>query len=506
MTANNLELNGNIKEFPVGELITEAVIAELSGSFRLSFEGQKVAVYLEKGAVVYAASNLRAHRLAECIVRSHVLSAAELSQFLPVPNDFELGKKLLSEGKLTERALREMQTKQTTDILRTALEWDTGDWQFSPLVRARESLHVQIWLPQLMVETARKMSDEFVARRFRFTEESFAVKSVLPEEVSLEPEEGFVLAHFDRVLGLDELQQSIGLPEMRLLRALYVLWLGGFVNRYNSHRAFSDEKIAQMLSAKVQLTQNEPAPKAPPQVIEEKPEVKIPEIIPEAVTETPEEIEKRRLEEFLNRVENAKTHYQVLGVGVKAEEPEIKRVYFSLAKQFHPDKFHQTGGEILTRLQNSFAKVAQAYETLKNSKSRELYDFKIRKMDLNAETDSGKMSAEAVFERGREAFAEENYAEAVTFLARAVHLKPSVARFHSAYAQALSVSPKFRHQAENEFMTALRLDPNNAEIRLAFAEFYIEQKLNKRAEGELRRVLTHDPNHAKARRLLDSLT
>jgi curved DNA-binding protein CbpA len=513
----SLELNGSFADFTACELLTECALNGLNGSFRFANEAKKIAVYIDQGEIVYAVSNLRAHRLTEFAARFGMLQASDLTQFKSAWNEFELGEQLVAAGKVTAAGLRELQIQQMLDILRTSLEWNAGEWSFSSLVRARENLRLPVQPAQLFIEAARKMSDESICARFSSNIESFALQSDFPADVSLLPVEAFVLSRFDRVLSLDELQTTIGIPETELRRAIYVLWLGGFLNRYNWRRAFPEDKVAKIQSAKLALARaaQKPLPEktAAPKFVLPKTEAPAAEVekpvdasVKKVETKIDENEEKRLLAEFLARAEHSRNHYELLGVEQKADEREIKQVYFTLAKRFHPDKFHQSDALLLKRLQKAFAGVAQAFETLKNKKSRELYDFKIRKTGAEYGGDTEKMSAQSCFENGRRALAERNFVEAVQNFARAVQLEPATARFHIAYGQALAAAPKYRHQAESEFMAAVRLEPNNAEFRLALAEFYGEQGLTKRAEGELRRVLSFAPNNAQAKRMLDNLT
>jgi Tfp pilus assembly protein PilF len=140
---------------------------------------------------------------------------------------------------------------------------------------------------------------------------------------------------------------------------------------------------------------------------------------------------------------------------------------------------------------------------LRDKKSRELYDFKIRKQNAAAPSEA---TSETCFQAGKRAFEDKNFIEAIRQFTRAIQLEPKIAGYHAAYARALMAVPKYQRQAETEFMTALKIEPNNVEYRLHFAEFYLEQKLNKRAEGEVRRALVIEPNNARAKRILDNLT
>ncbi len=52
---------------------------------------------------------------------------------------------------------------------------------------------------------------------------------------------------------------------------------------------------------------------------------------------------------------------------------------------------------------------------------------------------------------------------------------------------------------------ALRLEPDNADVRLMLAEFFVQVNLLKRAEGELNRLLAIFPGNSEPRALLDSM-
>lgn len=63
-----------------------------------------------------------------------------------------------------------------------------------------------------------------------------------------------------------------------------------------------------------------------------------------------------------------KDFYSVLGVSRSASEQEVKKAYFSLAKQFHPDVNKDPNAK------NKFAEINTAYETLSDSEKKKTYD------------------------------------------------------------------------------------------------------------------------------------
>jgi hypothetical protein len=250
----------------------------------------------------------------------------------------------------------------------------------------------------------------------------------------------------------------------------------------------------------------------------------------QAEAEAAKESGEISVEEYLALVEKAETYYNVLGVFQNSDIAEIKTNYFAFAKRFHPDKYHhEAGSKLHQRIQHAFTQISQSYETLKDPEAREVYNFKMRRqleklekrkelleeIKTQAATGGVDISNEAEIEKLEQAREEFDYgfnylmnqdpASATPFFARAVGLAPKQARYHVYYGKALSYLEKNRHQAEQEFQIALKIEPGNTSYRLMLIEFYIDVNLLKRAEGELKRVLAKEPGNEDARALLDGL-
>ena len=510
---NNLDLQGNFTAFPLAELLIEISTARLDGSLRLSHEDQKVIVYFSGGEIVFAVSNARSSRIFDLLLGENKISKKTLSEIPNFTSDMELTQALVEKKLFSKAEIDALFAVQIEEIIKSAFEWNAGAWIFSPLARIKEGINFKINLHKLLIEYARKMPAEDVCERFKSADESFTAKSLMTADINLQPHEAFVLSRFaDGQLTVEEIKMIGGLPESVMFQMLYTLWLGGFVTRQNWNAAFTESKISAILSASIKLKKEI----APPQITAVKKEVSPPK--PNEETPVPAASFKEiSLEDYLARIESSVTHYEVLDVAVKAASLDIKTAYFGLAKRFHPDHFHkETDAALHSRIQTAFSKIAQAYEILKTTETREVYDFKMRKEIIEREKrqnstveeikqqDQTDLASEN-FEQGFDLLMEDKYSEAQPFLARAAFLAPNVARYRAFFGKLLSGDTSQRHKAEGELQTAVKLEPDNPAFRIMLVEFFIEYDLMKRARGELNRLLAVFPDNREAKKLLDSL-
>lgn len=512
---NNLEIQGNLSAFPLAEILVEIEQAGLEGSLRFSLDESKIIVYFQGGKIVYAISNARASRLFDLLLRENKIDKKTLTSIANFTNDLELGKALLTKNMFSQKEIDEMFSAQIEDILRECLSWKSGEWNFNPLARIREGISFQINLRKILADYARSLSGEAVMMRFRSVQEKFSAKDISQAQINLQPHEAFVLSRFaGEELTVEQIKTLSGLPDGATFQTLYTLWLGDFLTRRHWNSAFSERQIAQIKTASIALKQKAAAmPENKPQ-IEEKPA--------EKVVEELQKIEEKEitLEEYLAQNEAATNHYEVLGVEVKADSDEIKKAYFKFAKRFHPDIFHRSvDPEIHRKIQNAFTKLAGAHENLRDKDLREIYDYKLRKelaqmeerrargksVSETTDTVDKEMLAAEQFEQGYDLMLNEYFAEAVPFLARAVHLDDKNARYHVFFGKVLAQDSSQRHKAEAEIQTAIKLEPTNELYRIISAEFFIQYNLPKRAEGELKRLLAIAPDNREAQVLLDSL-
>ncbi|HEX8144427.1 MAG TPA: DUF4388 domain-containing protein [Pyrinomonadaceae bacterium] len=533
-------MNGQLHEHPLAELIQEIAVAGLSGSLRLAHERIKAAIYFEEGRIVYATSNLRMHRLAECARRWNIEAVERLAATRENVPDMELGLELVAKGILSREEFEELLARQAVEVMRPALLWTDGNWDFDPRVRLTVEVKSRVEVRELLMESARRMSREFIAARFKGTEdEKLAPADAATHDLRLLPVEGFILSRVDGPITLSELTTISGMPEAETLQALYALVLGGTLRRDGQRNAFNAEQLTRARAIKTAPARVIPAQEAATAA-------EAPVAAAEAVKETPAPLvtgyQPSDVDLLFERLDDATNYYQVLDLSRDAEASEIKRAYHGLAKRFHPDRFHQDADpKLYMRIEDAFARISQAYETLKDQQMRAAYDRSLgaplkmpppkadppktpapkpeEKIFAKASTKnrtapqsspsarqaSNSAQPEELYQQGVAALQQGNQTLALNYLGEAARLAPRQPRYRAQYARALAAGAQTRHQAETEFQAAIALDRGNVYYRVMLARLYSEMGMARRALGELERALAIDPKSEAARLLLDKL-
>jgi curved DNA-binding protein CbpA len=507
-------MKGTLNYQPLAELIREIYSKDLSGTLRLERDRAQTAVYFDKGRLIYAASNLRTLRLREYLNKRGLVAERDRASLENNLSDLALAEALSAAGRRRQKEINAVLTTLIADVLRVALLWTEGTWDFNERARLDEPVPAKIDITNLLRETAQRMPLKLVSDRFRNPSEIITRASEVSSTTNFLPAESFLLSRLDKPTKLEELVSLSGLPEPDAHRVIYGLALSGLVKREYWQNAFRTE------AAKTNV---------------EQPDVSAEPIIP--TSESPEREsrwtsvsdEDADLQEFLQRLSKATNYYEVIELPSTAKQTEIKDAYYALARRYHPDRFHlKSGTRLHAEISSAFARITQAYETLTDPNARSAYDHSMERSrqfsqsapkakagpvadtvdDLNFEMDESRSApsrAEYSFREGFGALQQGRINAAVTHLSAASRLAPHEARYRAYYGRALAASEQTRRLAENEIQAAVKLEPANAAFRTMLAELYFDLKFHRRAQTELDRALALDPNSAIAHSLLRKL-
>ena len=172
-------------------------------------------------------------------------------------------------------------------------------------------------------------------------------------KTKLNSEEGFLVSRVDGSTSLDQLVKASGMSFRKALETLVELKKRGVIS-WEDGAAPAEEFEAEEVTAPWISMNFDP--------FELGEEVDL------------DEDSKRKIL-YYHKTMNEQTHYQMLQVGRRAEPKEIKRAYFKVSREFHPDSFFRKNlGSYKQKIEAIFKRVSHAYEVLGNQQKRAAYE------------------------------------------------------------------------------------------------------------------------------------
>jgi curved DNA-binding protein CbpA len=214
----------------------------------------------------------------------------------------------------------------------------------------------------------------------------------------------------------------------------------------------------------------------------------------------------------LGHLDRGATHFEILGVTVDHPAAEVRKAFFALARQLHPDRLASLGiADEGRHAQRLFARINNAFAILGDSKRRAEYvsilsrggEEAVRAEQAHAEALAlAILAAEEEFHRGELALRRDQIPEAIACFLRAIELHEDEPDFHVYLAWARFCASPNKKQAFAEVRPVL--DHVRSESPRTFsAPFFlgrIERILgnDREALGHLKTALKLNPSHADA--------
>lgn len=176
--------------------------------------------------------------------------------------------------------------------------------------------------------------------------------------VGLSAEEGFVVSRIDGKTALAEIFQLVPFARDETLMILRRLWLAGVVELPG---------VARPSPAKAKPV--EPAT----------PAAAAKSGVPSAVIENEKsgalsDSQRQRIDSVYSRLDQLNA-FELLEIARGADDKDVKRAYFRLSKEFHPDRFYMRDmGEYRMRVTKIFHALKQAFEVLSDEERRAAYE------------------------------------------------------------------------------------------------------------------------------------
>jgi curved DNA-binding protein CbpA len=201
--------------------------------------------------------------------------------------------------------------------------------------------------------------------------------------------------------------------------------------------------------------------------------------------------------------------FEILGVSKNAGSDEIKKAYFSLAKQYHPDRLYaQASAEVRGLAEELFNLISNAHDVLTDDQRREEYLEDLSsgvKRNVSSEV-SKILSAEGIFQKGEVALRKRDYGRARAMFNEAVTLCPDEGEFHAYLGWAIFQSdPKQEasvQEARDQLNQAISLNPKVDKAYLFLGYIYKAMNYREMAEHEFEKAIQCNPDCTEALREL----
>ena len=185
-----------------------------------------------------------------------------------------------------------------------------------------------------------------------------------------------------------------------------------------------------------------------------------------------------------------------------ASEEVIQKNYYSLARRYHPDRFHTPDVvDLQPAMELLFARVNQAFYTLKRPEKRQEYDRILSKGSRDTREVQQAAAHEVArenYRRGRQLVAKGQYVKALPFLQNAVRADQSKAVYFETLGMVQSLNPRLKEEAEQTLKTACKLAPASAAGFLRLGLHYFKTRQIEKAAKALQTAVDWDPTNPLA--------
>ncbi|MBI5849337.1 MAG: tetratricopeptide repeat protein [Nitrospirae bacterium] len=480
---------GNIRDTSLVKILVQLNRNRRTGTLSLATASFTKKIYLSEGDVIFASSTYEDDRLGEMLLKAGKITVEQYDksvEILKSTRNKRQGAILVELGYLTPKDLFWGVKYQVHEIIHSMFIVEEGDYEFHEgELPTQEVITLRMSIGNLIYTGVNK-----IVNWTRIRNEMPHTDSVLKlgedplslfQEIELSQQDKKILSLVDGKRTIKEIIDSSWMGSFEALKVLYVLWSIGMVE--------------DQLSADVESSGLEDENK-----VEDK--VTLNDILTPLSEE--DEILLRKVDEIYSQL-GSLTMTELLEIEGKADSETIKRNYYRLAKEFHPDRyFSSTDPSVKIKLTTIFDAITKAYNVLKDDRSRNEYLASLLgPKQEEGVLDTGMRAAEQ-FKEGVADFKKGDFWGAIDKFKWATKMEPKNVNYWSYLSLACSKVPGRVKEAEEALLTALKLDPFNAELHSHLGLVYMKAGIKKRAHAAFQKALKIDPKNEKARKGLDS--
>jgi curved DNA-binding protein CbpA len=462
-------ISGLLKHYPLSDIFLALQMSEKNGILEIRNGPTIKRVYIKNGDMVFATSNKQEDSLGEILLKAGKISTDQYYQSVDLIE--KTGKRhgtiLVELGYLKPEDLIWSVKHQVEEIILGLFQWEDGEFIFieGPLL-SDEVITLKLSAANLIYRGIKKINNLTHIKNVMPPLEAILYYSPDPinlfQDIKLDNPDKNILSLIDGRRSIQELLSISPSDSFQTLKTLFAL-----------------------ISTRI----IEPRGK---ESVENK-------IYDEIIKEPEMEGDSAFIEkvDYLYKKRENTDHYGILGIEKWATQDKIKKAYYKVAKEFHPDRhFHLPSETLKNKLNILFSYITEAYKILSDTKTRREYDNTLSIKPAKTESNNIEI-ARIRFKEGNTAFRKRSYAEAAELFGQAAYLDASVPDYHFNMGLALEKAKRLR-EAEKAFQQALKIAPYNANYLAELGHIYLQLDLKLRAKTTFEKAIKLDPFNERA--------
>jgi tetratricopeptide (TPR) repeat protein len=517
MTAEGRSVLTDLSVTPISETLRRLSAARLSGDLHIRSGRLAKIVFLDHGRLVFAASNLKKDRLGEALVAVGRITGEQFDKaqaLMKGDRKRRFGEALIHAGVMNKQDLGRSVARQVRRIVLSLFELPEGAGAFEerPCPIPLEYM-VSLSIHSLLYDGIRLIKDREPVLKGLGNLDRPLVRAVLPpfefDDLKCSTEEREILELARRQVTVRRLAWAPGGPSTSRLRAVYALFAGGVLQ---DPATAAEEPVVQMETGTFLLSalHGQADPTGLSAIRKE---------VQDEIERSAKMDRERWLKltkgspraELIRALEEKMERYHALREAVGDDEQTRTDIEVVLGRVSAMLRLaRENGAPDVASTQPTPSPVASPPPAASPPAPRSAPvapEMPISPTSEPALSDPGpSLHLEHLLMEADVRMTVSDYANAVRVYEKVVQMAPHVSAYRARLAIAMAFWPPTAKQAEREFLDALRLEPDNADLHYQFGIYYKTMRQRARAAAEMRTVLRLNPRHLRAREELEILS
>jgi len=474
----DIPLSGNTKENSLPGLLIHLNRKRKTGTLVVKTPLWTKKIYLVKGDAIFSSSTYEEDRLGEMLLKAGKITLEQYDESVEIlkKTGKRQGSILVGLGYLTPKELFWGVKYQVKEIIYSVFQPESAGYEFiDGEFPEHEVITLKMSMGNLIYEGVKRIDNWTRIRKEMPGTETVLKLSCDPlsifQDIELSEQDRKILSVVDGVKTIKEIIDSAWIGSFEAMKTLYVLWSIGVLEEQKTISGLEKPEISGLPEETFCLEEMlQPVSKDEDRFI-------------------------RKVDEMYSKLDGA-SPYELLEVDDHPDEETLKKNYYRLTKEFHPDRYLGSADvTVKDKLTAIFDAITQAYEHLSNQNTGDDSIEIEESMEVSPEE-----GAEEHFKRGIEFFKNANFWAAIDSFRWATRLIPQNARYWSYYSLSMTKLPGMIHEAEDAILEAIKLEPQSAAYHINLGMIYLQSGKIKRAHSEFEKALQLDPSSERAKR------